>query len=215
MPVTDTPPDPAAALLQLIEALCAAIAQYVGGNLFARLLMIPVRRQLRGMADVVSEVIADAAARAPDMTPIFVPMDPPDAPPNTAASIGQTIGATAAPVPSPAWEAETVPHHPRTLLPADGPGAPSGADALAAACPMPDAATAPVMAETGGCAARMWAAPVRNQAAFPSPPPVAPAVAARCAAAHVRHRPAIVQKTAPRAGVLRALFVMESEHYSP
>ena len=66
-PVTDAPPHPAAVLLlQIIEELCAAIAQATGLNLFARLMMIPVRRQLRGMAAMAAAAIAEAAARTPD-----------------------------------------------------------------------------------------------------------------------------------------------------
>ena len=81
-PVTDAPPHPAAILLlQFIEELCAAIAQATGLNLFARLMMIPVRRQLRGMAAVAAEAIAEAAARTPDAPPTlspptFSPWDP-------------------------------------------------------------------------------------------------------------------------------------------
>ena len=67
--MTETPPDPVL-LLKIIEDLCAAIAQATGLNLFTRLMLIPVRRKLRGMANTVAEVVADRAARAPDaLTP--------------------------------------------------------------------------------------------------------------------------------------------------
>ncbi len=67
--MTDVPPDPVLRLLKLIEDLCEAIAQATGLNLFTRLMLIPVRRKLRGMAQAVAEVAADRAARAPDTLP--------------------------------------------------------------------------------------------------------------------------------------------------
>ena len=214
--MTDAPLSPALlALLQIIEDLCAAIAQGTGLGLFARLLLIPVRRQLRGMAEAVSEAIAESATRAPDASPIFIPMDPRDAPPDTPPqdtpeATGPTTVADpmpAAPVQPPRLEAETLPQDPRAQRPAAVPAAPSGEDDPAAPRPAPDEAAAPVMAEAGRRAARTWAALVRNQTASASPPPVAPAFAARCAAAHAPHRPAIVRKTASRDRALRALFV--------
>ena len=127
-PVTDAPPHPAAVLLlQIIEELCAAIAQATGLNLFARLMMIPVRRQLRGMAAMVAEVIAEAAARTPDAPPTGAALTvAPIATRDPGASQGahpgapaqdpiQTTPATAAPAPIapslPAGDADPLDHH--------------------------------------------------------------------------------------------------------
>ncbi len=220
--VTDAPLSPALlALLQIIEDLCAAIAQGTGLGLFARLLLIPVRRQLRGMAEAVSEAIAESATRAPDASPIFIPMDPRDAPPDTPPryapeATGPTTVADpvpAAPVQPPRLEAETLPQDPRAQLPAAVPAAPSGEDDPAAPRPAPDEAAAPVMAEAGRRAARTRAAPARNQAASASPPPVAPAVAALRSVVLAAHRPAAVQKAASEGRVLRVLFVTISKYF--
>ena len=101
--MTDVPPDPVLRLLKLIEDLCEAIAQATGLNLFTRLMLIPVRRKLRGMAQAVAEVAADRAARAPD-----------------------TLPQTATPVPPVCLEAETFPqeHSAQTASPLS-PAAPS------------------------------------------------------------------------------------------
>ncbi len=101
--MTDVPPDPVLRLLKLIEDLCEAIAQATGLNLFTRLMLIPVRRKLRGMAQAVAEVAADRAARAPD-----------------------TLPQTATPVPPVCLEGETFPqeHSAQTACPLS-PAAPS------------------------------------------------------------------------------------------
>ena len=101
--MTDAPPDPVLLLLKLIEDLCEAIAQATGLNLFTRLMLIPVRRKLRGMAQAVAEVAADRAARAPD-----------------------TLPQTATPVPPVCLEGETFPqeHSAQTACPLS-PAAPS------------------------------------------------------------------------------------------
>ncbi len=134
-PVTDAPPHPAAVmLLQIIEDLCVAIAQATGLGLFGRLMLIPVRRRLRGMAQMVAAAIADAAASAPDADPIFV---------SVAAAASQDPGADAlrdlagnpcpnpprteaAPIEPPCRDNEALSHQDRPHVVAAAPAARSG-----------------------------------------------------------------------------------------
>ena len=136
-PVTDAPPHPAAVmLLQIIEDLCAAIAQATGLGLFGRLLLIPVRRRLRGMAQMVSEAIADAAAVAPDAAPILVsvapsaPQDPGvDALRDLASNLCPNPPRTeAAPIEPPCRDGEALSHRDRPHVEAAAPAARSGDD---------------------------------------------------------------------------------------
>ena len=198
-PVTDAPPDPVALLLQIIEDLCAAISQCTGLNLFARLLMIPVRRQLRGMKAVLADVAADAAARGPDM--------PPQGP------IQDTSKTTPAmPVQPPRPDADALP---QGQFPAALPAARSEAGGPAGACPAPGEAVAPATQDAGRDAApRIHAVPTLTPALTPPLGVVTsafepPAVAAlrRISRASAGRR----SKGDFRGGFSRALFVTVSE----
>ena len=161
-PVTDAPPHPAAVLLlQIIEELCAAIGQATGLNLFARLMMIPVRRQLRGMAAMAAAAIAEAAARTPDapltgaaltVTPIAA-RDPGAS--QDAQDPIQTTPATAAPAPVapplPAGDADPLDHH--APGPVTQPAAWFADDAPAGPCSAPAATPAYAGADAGRRAA--------------------------------------------------------------
>ena len=233
-PVTDAPPHPAAVLLlQIIEELCAAIAQATGLNLFARLMMIPVRRQLRGMAAMAAEVIAEAAARTPDAPPTGAALtvapiatrDPrasQDAHPGAPAQDPiQPTPATAAPIapPLPAGDADPLNHHaPR---PVTQPAAWFADDAPAGPCPASAAAPAPAGADAGRRAApQAQAIPAGNRAASAIPSAVPSAVppgarrrrgatlwnisaAGRSRRADIPYR----SKLRSRVGVSHALFV--------
>ncbi len=213
--MTDAPLSPALlALLQIIEDLCAAIAQGTGLGLFARLLLIPVRRQLRGMAEAVSEAIAESATRAPDASPIFIPGDPAgpsDAHPNTPTpdSPDATGPASAAPVAPPPPAGAPLAQDDRAPPAAGTLAEWSGNRGTAAPRPVSDAAAAPVMAEPGRyAAARNRTATARDHAASASPPaPVARAVAAPRFGVPAAHAPPADRKMVSPGGVLRALFV--------
>ena len=131
--MTDVPPDPVLRLLKLIEDLCEAIAQATGLNLFTRLMLIPVRRKLRGMAQAVAEVAADRAARAPDTLPQTATPVPP------VCLEGETFpqehsAQTASPLSPAAPSRPAEPAHPqgqRAQILAAVPVASSGADATA------------------------------------------------------------------------------------
>ncbi len=131
--MTDAPPDPVLRLLKLIEDLCEAIAQATGLNLFTRLMLIPVRRKLRGMAQAVAEVAADRAARAPDTLPQTATPVPP------VCLEGETFpqehsAQTASPLSPAAPSRPAEPAHPqgqRAQILAAVPVASSGADATA------------------------------------------------------------------------------------
>ena len=178
--VTDAPPHPAAVLLlQIIEELCAAIAQATGLNLFARLMMIPVRRQLRGMAAMAAAAIAEAAARTPDApltgaVPTVSPWDastPQDAHPDTTPPDAvQTAAAPPAPAP-------VAPHPPAgdvTPLdrsaprPVTQPAAWFADGAPAGPCAAPAAAPASAIADAGCRAAPRVPARRRSKRASPS-----------------------------------------------
>ena len=173
--VTDTPPDPVLLLLKLIEDLCAAIAQATGVNLFTRLMLIPVRRKLRGMAQAVAEVAADRAARAQDAPAQDAPAQDalaPNAPaPNAPApnALGQdrlaphvpawdapapdatqAVAAAPAPVPPLRLADTPPPPAPRAPLPAAIAAAQIAEDVPATPRAAPDAAAAPVIPDAGG-----------------------------------------------------------------
>ena len=185
-PVTDAPPHPAAVLLlQIIEELCAAIAQATGLNLFARLMMIPVRRQLRGMAAMAAAAIAEAAARTSDapltgdaltVAPVATrdPGASQDAHPGAPAQDPiQTTPATAAPIapPLPAGDADPLNHHaPR---PVTQPAAWFADDAPAGPCAAPAATPAYAGADSGRrTAPPAQGIPAGNLAAVPSAVPL-------------------------------------------
>ena len=202
-PVTDAPPDPVALLLQIIEDLCAAISQCTGLNLFARLLMIPVRRQLRGMKAVLADVAADAAARGPDM--------PPQGP--IQAPIQDTSQTTPAmPVQPPRPDADALP---QGQFPAALPAARSEADGCAGACPAPGEAVAPATQDAGrGAAPRIHAVPTLTPALTPPLGVVTSAFAPLAVAALRRISRASAGRRSKgdfRGGFSRALFVTVSE----
>ncbi len=221
--MTDAPPDPVLRLLKLIEDLCEAIAQATGLNLFTRLMLIPVRRKLRGMAQAVAEVAADRAARAPDTLPQTATPVPP------VCLEGETFpqehsAQTASPLSPAAPSRPAEPAHPqgqRAQILAAVPVASSGADATASsgadvvvssgadvvvssgadaamashAAPVP--AAAPVMRAAGRRAApRHQAAPARDHA-----------VAAPQSAVPAAHRQAEKLKRDSGSRILRALFI--------
>ena len=157
-PVTDAPPHPAAVmLLQIIEDLCVAIAQATGLGLFGRLMLIPVRRRLRGMAQMVAEAIADAAASPPDAAPIFVsvaaaaPQDPgADALRDLASNPCPNPSRTeAAPIEPPCRDNEALSHPDRPHVEAAAPAARSGDGGALAPRVAPGDATAPVLPHAG------------------------------------------------------------------
>ncbi len=213
--MTDAPPDPVLRLLKLIEDLCEAIAQATGLNLFTRLMLIPVRRKLRGMAQAVAEVAADRAARAPDTLPQTATPVPPVC--LEAETVPQEHSAqTASPLSPAAPSRPAEPAHPqgqRAQILAAVPVASSGADATASsgadvvvssgadaavashAAPVP--AAAPVMRAAGRRAApRHQAAPARDHA-----------VAAPQSAVPAAHRQAEKLKRDSGSRILRALFI--------
>ena len=202
-PVTDAPPDPVALLLQIIEDLCAAISQCTGLNLFARLLMIPVRRQLRGMKAVLADVAADAAARGPDM--------PPQGP--IQAPIQDTSQTTPAmPVQPPRPDADALP---QGQFPAALPAARSEAGGPAGACPAPGEAVASATQDAGRDAApRIHAVPTLTPALTPPSGVVTSAFAPPAVAALRRISRASAgrrSKSDFRGGISRVLFITISE----
>ena len=200
-PVTDAPPDPVLLLLKLIEDLCATIAQATGLNLFTRLMLIPVRRKLRGMAQAVAEVAADRAARAPDPSPIFVGSDETQSRhPCSDAPAPRTL-AVAAPVASP-WR-DRGPQDQHAALPTFVAAARSGDDTQAGPHAASGAAAAPAMAEAGRCTVpESQVVPAREPAAFVLPPEARSIMALR-SAGFAAPDPAVDRKADFGCGILR------------
>ncbi len=215
--MTDAPPDPVAlALLRIIEDLCAAIVASTGLGWFARLLLIPVRRQLRGMAELVSAVIADPAADGPEPFPIFIAGNPawaqdgnPQTPPRAATEPTrrdpcwpptQADRVDVAPLRAPGPAAETLVQDQCVPLLAATRAAPSRDDSPAGARPAPVAAAAPAVADAGRrVTARGRTTPARNV--------TAPAIAALCRAASGKYRRVPDRKVVFAGRVLHAYFV--------
>ena len=184
--MTETKPDPVLLLLKLIEDLCEAIAQATGLNLFTRLMLIPVRRKLRGMAQAVAEVAADRAARAADAPGPDALASATLAPDSTQDT---TQPAAAAPSALPGLADAPRPQTPLVQRWAAAPAAPSEQDAVTDQCPASHDAPAPVIAKAGrGNAPQGHIIPARIPAATASPL-VAPAIALLRAAGTAAHGP--------------------------
>ena len=183
--MTETKPDPVLLLLKLIEDLCAAIAQATGLNLFTRLMLIPVRRKLRGMAKTVAEVVADNAARAADAPAPDALASATLAPDSTQ----DTPQPAAAPSALPGLADAPRPQTPLVQRWAAAPAAPSEQDAVTDQCPASHDAPAPVIAKAGqGNAPRGHITPAQNPAASASPL-MASAIALLRAAGTAAHGP--------------------------
>ena len=186
--MTETKPDPVLLLLKIIEDLCAAIAQATGLNLFTRLMLIPVRRKLRGMAKTVAEVVADNAARAAD-APAPDALASATLAPDSTQDTSQPAPAALAPSTLPGLADAPLPQTPLVQRWAAAPAAPSEQDAITDQRPASHDAPAPVTANAGrGNAPLGRITPTRNPAASASPL-VTPAIALLRTAGPAAHGP--------------------------